>query len=330
MDSAFVAGLAARVIARDRPSIAAALNLVEDRRPSQRAAQRELLRLVDRARSARRIGITGPPGAGKSTLCAALARAFIGRGQSVGVVAVDPSSPKSGGALLGDRVRIVREGAPDPRLFVRSLAAGGDLGGLSRAAPGCIAVLAASADVVLVETVGVGQSEVEVAREVDLTVVVVQPSSGDALQFLKAGLFEIPDVVVIGKSDLGDVAQRAEAELRHALGVAAQVGVDNGEVAVACASGLTGAGIDGLADAIEARFVALDESGALGLRRREGDVARAFFALVRRVGEVGLDALGGEDAARARIATAIEAGGSPLDAALTIADASIALLRPSR
>ena len=181
LGAADVAAIAAGVVARDRSAVARALNLVEDRRPAMREAQRGLLRALATApRLGHVVGVTGPPGAGKSTLCAALARALRGRNDRVGVVAVDPSSARSGGALLGDRVRIVDEGGtPDPGLFIRSLAAGGELGGLARVAPACIEVLAAATDVVLVETVGVGQSEIDVTLVADVTVLVVQPASGD-------------------------------------------------------------------------------------------------------------------------------------------------------
>src|SRR6185437_15914402 len=138
-----------------------------------------------------RVGLTGPPGVGKITLASALAAELRKRGHTVGVLAVDPSSRRSGGALLGDRARIDTEPG-DQGLFVRSLATGGELGGLARAAPASVLVLAAAYDRVLVETVGVGQSETDIEHVVDTVVFVVQPGSGDALQFLKAGIMEIP------------------------------------------------------------------------------------------------------------------------------------------
>ena len=321
--------LSAGVLRRERSAIARGLNLLEDRRPSQRLQQHALLRAIAAAPRARTVGVTGPPGAGKSTLCAALARAWIARGESVGVVAVDPSSARSGGALLGDRVRIVDGGAgarPDPKLFVRSLAAGGELGGLSRSAPACVDLLAAACDVVLIETVGVGQSEVDVASVADVTVVVVQPASGDALQFLKAGLLEIPDLVVVGKSDLGDVARRAETELRHALSVGDQVGVHGG-ASVALASGATGEGVDALILAIDARLLQLRSDGELTRRRRAGAIARALGAIHRRVGELGVDALGGLDAVRARVERSIDEGLRAIDAADAIVEAAVSSIR---
>ena len=322
LGAADVTAIAAGVVARDRSFVARALNLVEDRRPALREAQRGLLRALAAApRSRCIVGVTGPPGAGKSTLCAALARRLRARGDLVGVVAVDPSSARTGGALLGDRLRIVDDGgAPDPGLFIRSLAAGGELGGLSRVAPACIEVLSAAADVVLVETVGVGQSEIDVARVADVTVLVVQPASGDALQFLKAGVLEIPDVIVVGKSDLGDVAQRAETDLRHALGVVRHVSGSDGAAQVVLASGRTGEGVDRLLLALDARLDVLREGGALERRRREGAVARAIDLVARRVGELGVDQLGGESALRTRLAAAIDAGGSAVEIAEAMVD----------
>jgi LAO/AO transport system kinase len=328
LGAADVAAIAAGVVARDRSAVARALNLVEDRRATLREAQRGLLKsLAAVPRSGKIVGVTGPPGAGKSTLCAALARSFRARHEIVGVVAVDPSSAKSGGALLGDRLRIVDEsGTPDPGLFIRSLAAGGELGGLARVAPACIDVLSAAADVVLVETVGVGQSEIDVARVADVTVLVVQPASGDALQFLKAGVLEIPDVIVIGKSDLGDVARRAETDLRHALGVGRNVGSFDGSVVadVLLVSGRTGEGVDALVSAIDARLAALRASGELARRRHEGAISRAITLIARRVGEHGVDLLGGESTVKARVTTAIDAGTPALEIAEAMVDEVVA------
>ena len=163
------------------------------------------------------MGVTGPPGVGKSTLLSALLREWRGRGRSVAVLAVDPSSKRSGGALLGDRARIEHDPA-DRDVFIRSMAAGERLGGLAPATRAAAQALANAFDVVVIETVGVGQSETDVAEAADTVAVVVQPGSGDALQFLKAGIMEIPDVLVVTKADLGAVAHRAEHDLRAALG----------------------------------------------------------------------------------------------------------------
>ncbi len=317
--------------ARDRASTARALNALEDRRPERRALQRALVRAADALPRGRVYGVTGPPGAGKSTLCAALVRAMRAAGDRVGVVAVDPSSVKSGGALLGDRLRILTGGAADEGVFLRSLAAGDVLGGLSRTAPACVDLLAAVSDVVLVETVGVGQSEVDVARVADLTIVAVQPSSGDALQFLKAGILEIPDLLVVTKADLGEPAVRAVAELRHALAVAREVGVDRAAadaVTVAAVSGERGDGVGELLAALDRRWDALAASNELSVRRFRGGVALAFDAVARRVGELGVEALGGAAAVRQRLSGLLAIGTPALEAAeLAIDDAINAIRR---
>ena len=162
------------------------------------------------------LGLTGPPGAGKSTLASALVRRARGRAESVGVVAVDPSSRRSGGALLGDRTRISVD-PDDPSVFVRSMAARDRLGGLSEHAFAAVALMRAVFDLVLVESVGVGQSETDIAHVADTAVLCVQPGSGDTLQFMKAGVMEMPDVFAITKGDLGAPAEKAGAEVRAAL-----------------------------------------------------------------------------------------------------------------
>ena len=165
---------------------------------------------------ARVIGVTGPPGAGKSTLVARMARAYRDAGRRVGIVAIDPSSPFSGGAILGDRIRMSELDA-DPGVFIRSMATRGALGGLSRATNDAVDVLdAAGFDVVIVETVGVGQDEVDVVRAADSVVVVVPPGLGDDIQALKAGILEIADVFVVNKADR-EGADRAAAELKMNL-----------------------------------------------------------------------------------------------------------------
>lgn len=325
-----LAGLLEGLRARDRASIARALNLLEDRRPAQREAQRALVRASCAMARGRVFGVTGPPGAGKSTLCSALVRAFRASGRRVGVVAVDPSSVRSGGALLGDRLRILTGAGVDEGVFVRSLAAGDALGGLSRTAPACVDLLAAVSDVVLVETVGVGQSEVDVARVAELTLVAVQPASGDALQFLKAGILEIPDVLVVTKADLGDPARRAVSDLRHALAVAREAGVDRGAadaVSVCAVSSETGEGIEALVATLDGRYDALEESGDLSIRRFEGGVALAFETVARRVGELGVDAFGGEPMVRKRLRGLLSMDLPAMEAAETIIDQVVEALR---
>jgi LAO/AO transport system kinase len=177
-------------------------------------------------------GITGPPGAGKSTLINALIAGWRSQGQSVAVLAVDPSSRASGGALLGDRVRM-RTDPEDGGMFVRSLAARGRLGGLADIAFPAAVLLRALYDRVIVESVGVGQSETDIATVSDTAVLCIQPASGDSLQFMKAGIAEIPDIAVVTKADMGGVAMRALADLRGALGLAHR---DSGEWEPECIS----------------------------------------------------------------------------------------------
>jgi GTPase len=197
----------------DRRALARLLTAVENHTPVAEAALR---RLYPEAGSAHLVGITGPPGAGKSTLVAALIAELRGAGRSVAVVAVDPSSPITGGALLGDRVRM-QAYASDDGVFIRSMASRGHAGGLSSTSAAAAAVLdAAGFDVVLLETVGTGQSEVEVAAAADTTVVLEAPEMGDEVQAIKAGLLEVADIVVVNKGDRPG-AQRTAAQLRAML-----------------------------------------------------------------------------------------------------------------
>ena len=179
----------------------------------------ETVALLDAAYAAARahtVGLTGPPGVGKSTLTAALIDAWRGQGRSVGVIAVDPSSKISGGALLGDRTRL-RTDPADQHVFVRSMAARDRLGGLADLTVAGLVLMRALFDIVLVETVGVGQSETDVSSAVDTVVLCIQPGSGDALQFMKAGIVEIPDIVAVTKTDMGATAAQAQADLAASL-----------------------------------------------------------------------------------------------------------------
>jgi len=162
------------------------------------------------------IGITGPPGVGKSTLIAALIAGYRSRGETIGVIAVDPSSKRSGGALLGDRVRIDTDPS-DPGIFIRSMAARDRLGGLASITAAAVMLMRAVHDWVIVETVGVGQSETDIASVADSVLLCVQPGSGDSLQYMKAGIAEIPDIAVVTKADLGAVAVQTVRDLRAAL-----------------------------------------------------------------------------------------------------------------
>ena len=290
--SAAGAALGARLRARDLAAAPAALNLLENRAPARRAEIGALLAEVAPARLGGEapghvVGVTGPPGAGKSTLLSALVRVWRGRGQTVAVLAVDPSSKRSGGALLGDRARIDADPA-DRGLFIRSMAAGERLGGLAPATRAAAQALAAAFDIVVVETVGVGQSETEVAEAADTVAVIVQPGSGDVLQFLKAGIMEVPDVLVVTKADLGAVADRAVRDLRAALRA-----LGDGAPVVAVSSVHPVHGIDALADALAEHRAGLDVAAARTRARRLG----ALADYVAEHGARGLRALGGRRAA---------------------------------
>jgi LAO/AO transport system kinase len=287
------AELGARLRDGDLSIAPAVLNLVESRTPQAREGTAELLAAVSPAalgREARAhiVGVTGPPGVGKSSLLSRLVREWRERQRSVAVLAVDPSSRRSGGSLLGDRARIEVDPA-DRDVFIRSSAAADRLGGLAPATRAAAGALAVAFDVVVIETVGVGQSETEVADVADTVAVVVQPGSGDVLQFLKAGIMEVPDVLVVTKSDLGRVAMRALADLRAALR-----SLDARETAIVAVSSIgPGAGIAELADALDAHRETLDVP-ARRLRSRRMHALAGFTA---EHGDSGLRALGGRRAA---------------------------------
>lgn len=206
-------GLASRVIEGDVRAASRLMRRIDDNVPS---AAKDLQALFPRTGNAYVIGITGSPGAGKSTLTDRLIAAYRAQGKRVGVIAVDPTSPFTGGAILGDRIRM-QDHATDPGVFIRSLATRGNLGGLSRATGDCIRVMdAMGLDVILVETVGVGQDEIDIAQMAHTTVVVLVPGMGDDIQAIKAGILEVADLFVVNKSDL-DGADRVVRELRQML-----------------------------------------------------------------------------------------------------------------
>ena len=285
--------LAGRLRAGDVTAAPELCNTVENRSPAGRGPAAELLAALAPAALGGEapghvVGLTGPPGAGKSTLLGALARLWRARGRTVAILAVDPSSRRSGGALLGDRLRIEADPA-DRGLFVRSMASGGRLGGLAPATRAAARALAVAFDVVVVETVGVGQSETDVAAAADSVAVVVQPGAGDVVQFLKAGIMEVPDVLVVSKADLGAAAARTVADLRAAL--RSLGGAPPPVVAVSALA--PGSGIDALADALEAHRAGLDLPAARTASRRAGALAD-FLA---EHGERGVRAAGGRRAA---------------------------------
>lgn len=298
--------------------MAEALNRLDDARPGRREEALALLDALQRRSPApgpQRIGVTGAPGAGKSSLLDALVRRLRARGETLGIVAVDPSSQRTGGALLGDRVR-VRSSASDPGVFFRSMAARDRLGGLSDATRGGVVVLSAVFDRVFVETVGVGQSETDVAALVDTLVYVAQPGAGDMLQFMKAGVLEVPDVFVVNKADLGPVARRTAGELEAGLGLGeraaeGQTTRSAGSASAApppswtppvlLVSARDGTGLGAVVDALDRHRLHLVESGELGRRRRRGREAFVRDALLRRYGTHGVASLGGEEALLARV-----------------------------
>lgn len=307
---------ARRVMSADKTAVSRALNLVEDRRAESQARVTDLLaRLKDAPKAAggHRVGLTGPPGVGKSTLTSALARAIRGRGRTVGVVAIDPSSVQSGGSLLGDRARMSFDPA-DGGLFVRSLATAGEVGGLAYAANSAVRVLAAAYDMVVVETTGVGQSEIDIVHVADTVVLVIQPGSGDVLQFLKAGIMEIPDILVVNKADQDELAKRAVADLTGALRTAHAVGAggqdSDWETPILATSATKGLGIDALVDALGRHRRHLDTT--LAARRRRGEVQWALDLFSRKHGEHGVSTLGGERGLRARTEQELDEGETPL------------------
>ncbi len=281
--------LAARLRRGDLSAAPAVLNLVENRSEDAREQAEALLAALSPAALGREapahvVGVTGPPGVGKSSLLSRLIAQWRARGRSVAMLAVDPTSRRSGGSLLGDRARISFDHS-DPAVFVRSTAAGNRLGGLAPATRAAASALAAAFDVVVIETVGVGQSETEVADVADTVAVVIQPGSGDFLQFLKAGIMEIPDVLVVTKADLPRLADRAVADLTAAV---RSLGSTTTPV-IPVSSIAPPTGIVELADALDAHRAGLD----LAQRRLRARRMHALEDFVTEHGERGLRALGG-------------------------------------
>lgn len=265
--------------------LARALTVLEAS-PDDPALARLLGHAVARPRGAV-LGITGPPGVGKSTLTRAVIAAFRARGQTVAVIAVDPSSRRSGGALLGDRNRMETD-PEDAGVFVRSMAARRRLGGLADLTYPATVLMRALFDIVIVETVGVGQSETEIADCADLVIFCAQPGSGDALQFMKAGVMEVPDIIFVTKGDMGAVARRAAADLKGAVSLASE---EAEPPAVMIVSAMTG---DGLGEALErvgARISAAASGGELARRRAEQSRLWAESRIAELYGRVGLESI---------------------------------------
>jgi LAO/AO transport system kinase len=281
--------LGRRLRDRDLTAAPAALNLIESRAPDARRQAEALLAETSPAALAHEgpahiIGVTGPPGVGKSSLLSELVKHWRSEQRSVAVLAVDPSSRRSGGSLLGDRARIEID-PKDREVFIRSTAAGTRLGGLAPATRAASEALAAAFDVVVIETVGVGQSETAVADAADTVAVVLQPASGDVLQFLKAGIMEVPDVLVLTKTDLGATAARAMSDLQAAL-----LALGTTETEVCPISSIPPPqGIADLARALEAHRGRID----LPKRRQHARRRHALENFVVEHGDRGLRALGG-------------------------------------
>jgi LAO/AO transport system kinase len=290
--------LAKQIVDGTARALARGLTWVESGGPRAEAL---CARLYPHTGRAQIVGVTGSPGSGKSTLVRALALVARARGRSVGVVAVDPSSPFSGGAILGDRIRM-NDLALDPGIFIRSMATRGALGGLSRAAADAVDLMDASGrNLVIVETVGIGQDEVDVMRLAPTVLVVSVPGLGDDVQALKAGVLEIADVHVVNKADR-EGADRTVAELRAMLTLIPQA-EETWMPPVLPAAAARDEGIEAIADALDAHMAYLKTSGELERRRRRGVTARVLKIAQDLVAETmrDVDALGTEGAAGATL-----------------------------
>ena len=274
--------LAAKLGLADRQAVAEALNLIDDQRPAARAKALELLAALEAERLANDghlIGITGPPGAGKSSLLSALIDYWCAKGLKVAVLAVDPSSPKTGGA------------GQHKNLFIRSLASRQQLGGLAAEVWPMSRILLAGYDIVLIETVGVGQSEVDVASMVDTTAYVVQPASGDSIQFIKSGIMEVPDIMVVNKADLGAPAIKAANDLHQVMRRSTQD--SDWKIPVCTLSARDRQGIDALVDALEAHRAHLVSMQSLTAGRTSQQGSWAIRQLQEEFGNSGVARLGG-------------------------------------
>lgn len=272
--------LAEKILSSDKNAIAKAITLVENDSPG---AAELLKKLYENTGKAYIVGITGPPGAGKSTLTGALVKMLRNEGHKVGIIAVDPTSPFTGGAVLGDRIRI-HDFAADKDVFMRSMATRGSLGGLSRKTKEACEILdAAGKDIIIVETVGVGQSELDIAEMADTTIVVLVPESGDIVQTMKAGLMEIGDIFVINKSDR-DGAEQLATSLRTMLHIRMS-GANEREIPVVKTTASENKGIDELFNYIMMHKQELENKGELNEKRKEHLTKQISELVSRKLGE---------------------------------------------
>jgi LAO/AO transport system kinase len=289
------------ILSGDKRAIAGVLNLLEEKGASCFERNKELIGILGHHAKAGRhvIGITGPPGSGKSTLMSRLISEYRARCKTVGVIAVDPTSRRSGGALLGDRARISHDSS-DKGLFIRSMAAGSHLGGLAWRTRHCLTVFEAVYDVIILETVGVGQSETEVGQVADTVVFVAQPGSGDLLQFIKAGIMEIPHIIVVNKADQKVLAARARGDLTIAKAMSQSN--DGWDIKIVLTSAMEGWGQQELVDMLEGHKRFLVENGLMEKLRYRNRIDWISMLFKERFGDYGLEVLGGEEAVRHLIA----------------------------
>lgn len=263
-----------KIISSDKRSIARALTIIENEDTGSEELLKELYKFTGRAH---RIGITGPPGAGKSTLTNGLIKLMVEKGFKVGIIAVDPSSPFTGGALLGDRIRMQEVGLLE-NVFIRSMATRGSLGGLCKnVVEACDILDASGKDFIIIETVGVGQSELDIAKTADTTIVVLVPESGDSIQAMKAGLMEIADIFVLNKSDR-DGADGVAATIKNIIHLKPP-SADGWIINVLKTIGSQNKGIDELFNEIITHKEHLQKSGYIDVKRKE-QLTKKIFDLV--------------------------------------------------
>ena len=306
--------LVSGVLAGDRRALARAISLVEDGEPEGAAIVREVYPRTGRAAS---IGVTGPPGVGKSSLVSALVGHARGLGRSVGVVSVDPSSPFTRGALLGDRIRLA-DHFLDPDVYIRSMGTRGHLGGLAEATLQALLLVDASGkDVVFLETVGTGQSEVEVIGIADVVLLVLMPGSGDAVQALKAGIMEIPDVIAVNKMD----HPAAKTMLQEVRSIVALDPVRERRPPILLTEALRGEGVPELWDALEERRADLAARGELDARRQRNLSGEVEVLAVARLRELVRSAMGDDAEVRALLEAVQRREVDPLTAVGAVVDA---------